>query len=139
MTFVSLFVIEAVLSLYTGLEYDMRVWFQTGAWMSKGINIYLPNDHMGYPPLWALWCLLSYNVYNFFGNSFELWRFVVKLPLILSHLVLAYALGKFTAHNFGDAVGHKVGLTVLAWVFIAYTGALWGQLNVLSVLCVETC
>lgn len=133
-SFLALFAIEAVLSLYTGLPYDMKVWFQTGIWMNRGINIYLPNDHLGYPPLWALWCLVSYNVYTFFGNSLEIWRFVLKLPLIVSHLVLAYVVGKFAAYNFDDAIGRRVSFTVLAWVFIVYIGALWGQINTLSAL-----
>jgi hypothetical protein len=112
----------------------MKIWFQTGIWMKQGINIYLPNDHLGYPPLWALWCWLSYNVYSFFGNSLEIWRFVLKLPLIVSHLVLAYVVGKFAARNFSDKTGRRVFFTVLAWAFLIYIGALWGQINTLSAL-----
>jgi Gpi18-like mannosyltransferase len=133
-SFAALFAVEAVLSLYTGLPYDMKVWFQTGIWMNQGTNIYLPNDHLGYPPLWALWCWVSYNVYSFFGNNLEIWRFVLKLPLIVAHLVLAYVVGKFAARNFGDTTGRRVFFTLLAWAFIIYIGAWWGQINTLSAL-----
>ncbi len=102
--------------------------------MNQGINIYLPNDHIGYPPLWALWCWVSYNFYSIFGNSLELWRFFIKLPLIIAHLVLAYAMGKFASNHFGQKIGNRIFFTVLAWLFIIYIGALWGQINTLSAL-----
>jgi hypothetical protein len=63
-----LFLVEAALSAWTGLKYDMTVWFQTGVWMEQGINIYLPNDHLGYPPLWAFWCLAAKQVFNLSGG-----------------------------------------------------------------------
>jgi hypothetical protein len=50
--FAGFFLLEALLSLWTGLSYDMEVWFNTGAWMNQGINIYEPSHHLGYPPLW---------------------------------------------------------------------------------------
>jgi hypothetical protein len=133
-SFGALFAVEVVLSLFTGLQYDMKVWFQTGLWMKQGINIYLPSDHIGYPPLWALWCLVSHHFYSFFGNNLEVWRFFVKLPLIISHLVLAYVMGRFATNNFGKKIGSRVFFTVLAWVFIFYIGALWGQINIISAL-----
>ncbi len=112
----------------------MKIWFQTGVWMNQGINIYLPNDHLGYPPLWALWCLISYNIYTFFGNNLELWRLVLKLPLIIAHLALAYVVGRFVARTFDYSTGRKVFFIILAWVFIVYVGALWGQINTISAL-----
>src|SRR4030067_3596667 len=89
------FIIESLLSLWTGQKYDMEIWFNTGAWMTRGINIYKPDHHLGYPPLWAFWCAFAYNVYNFLGNNIEVWRFVVKLPLIAAHLALAFIVGNY--------------------------------------------
>jgi hypothetical protein len=79
--------------MWTALEYDMNIWFNTGSWMNQGINIYLPNDHLGYPPLWAFWCLLAYQVYSAVGNNIEVWRLFIKLPLILAQFILAFAIG----------------------------------------------
>ncbi|MGE5554921.1 MAG: glycosyltransferase 87 family protein [Methanocella sp.] len=129
-----LFLVEAALSAWTGLKYDMTVWFQTGVWMEQGINIYLPNDHLGYPPLWAFWCLAAKQVFNLSGGNMELWRFVVKLPLILAQFALAFAMWKFTQTRFDNLKAKKILIIALTWVFFIYIGALWGQLNMLSAL-----
>jgi len=132
--FAGLFVFEALLSFYTGLPYDMNVWFKTGLWLNNGINIYLPADHLGYPPLWALWCGFAYKLYTILTNNVEAWRFIIKLPMILAHLVLAYVLGAFAAKRFNIKTGQKILLIALLWSFFIYIGALWGQINVISAL-----
>ena len=132
--FAGFFLLEALLSLWTGLPSDMNVWFKTGVWMNEGINIYAPPAHLGYPPLWALWCLVAYRFYSFFGNSLEIWRFVLKLPLIISHLALAYSVGKFAEKEFARKRALKIFYLVLTWSFFIFIGALWGQINTLSAL-----
>lgn len=132
--FALLFAIEAVLALYTGLPYDMKVWFQTGQWFNQGINIYLPDNHIGYPPLWALWCSIAYAVYSFLGNNLEIWRLVLKLPIISSHLLLAFFVGKFAGAYAGPKTGNRMLVVILTWVFLVYVGALWGQINTISAL-----
>jgi hypothetical protein len=132
--FAGLFFFEALLALYTGNPYDMNVWFKTGTWLNQGMNIYLPDNHLGYPPLWALWCGFAYKVYTYLASNFEIWRLVIKLPLIIAHLVLAYALGTFAAKQFNIRTGHKILLITLLWSFFIYIGALWGQINLLSAL-----
>jgi hypothetical protein len=120
--------------MWTALEYDMNIWFNTGAWMNQGINIYLPNDHIGYPPLWSFWCLIAYQVYGAVGNNMEVWRFIIKLPLILSQFILAFAIGKFAQTRFDRATAQKILLLSLTWIFFIYIAAVWGQLNMLSAL-----
>jgi hypothetical protein len=129
-----LFTAEALLSFWTGMAYDMNIWFRTGIWISQGTNIYLPNDHMGYPPLWAFWCLVANRVYGFFGNNMEVWRFIVKLPMILSQFALAFAIGKFAEKRFNQKTGRKIFFVALTWIFFIYIGAFWGQLNMISAL-----
>ncbi len=131
---VGLFLIEAFLSMWTGNLYDMNIWFQTGVWMNQGTNIYLPDNHLGYPPLWAFWCLIAYRVYSALGNNVELWRFIIKLPLILAQFGLAFAIGRFAQSRFSKATARKIFLLSLTWIFFIYIGALWGQLNMLSAL-----
>ena len=129
-----LFIFESILALYTGLPYDMNVWFKTGVWLNQGINIYLPADHLGYPPLWALWCGVAYKLYTVLAYNIEAWRLIIKLPMILAHFVLAYALGSFAATRFNIKTGQKVLVIALLWSFFIYIGALWGQINVISAL-----
>ncbi len=131
---IALFSVEAFLSMWTGLEYDMNIWFKTGQWINQGTNIYLPNDHLGYPPLWAFWCLISYRVYTMFGNNMELWRFIVKLPMILAQFALAFVMVKFAQKRFDPKTVHTIFFFAIAWIFFIYIGALWGQLNMLSAL-----
>ena len=132
--FLCFFLFEALLTFYTGLPYDMNVWFKTGTWLNQGINIYLPNHHLGYPPLWALWCGFAYKMYTYLAYNFEIWRFIIKLPMIISHLVLAYVLASFAAKRFDLKTGKKILLITLFWSFFIYVGALWGQINVISAL-----
>jgi hypothetical protein len=129
-----LFVAEAWLSQWTGMQYDMNIWLNTGAWMNQGTNIYLPANHLGYPPLWGIWCLAAYRIYELFGNNMEAWRFTVKLPLLLAQFALAFAMGKFAQKRFGEKTARKIFLFAVTWIFFIYIGALWGQLNMLSAL-----
>ena len=116
------------------MEYDMKIWFQTGIWLNQGINIYLPDNHLGYPPLWAFWCLSSYRIYSLFGNNTEVWRFFIKLPMLLSQFILAFAMAKFAKKRFDEKITRKIFLSALTWIFFVYIGVLWGQLNMLSAL-----
>ncbi len=131
---VSFIIVESSLSLWTGQPYDMRVWFQTGVWMNQGVNIYGPPNHIGYPPLWAFWCAFAYNVYHFLGNNIELWRFTIKLPIILANFALAFVVGKFVETRFDLRTARKVFWIILGWSFFIYVGAIWGQINALSAL-----
>jgi Gpi18-like mannosyltransferase len=131
---VALFIVEVFFAMWTEGQYDMNIWFQTGVWMNRGINIYMPDNHIGYPPLWALWCLVAQYSYGFFGNNMEVWRFTIKLPLILAQFGLAFAIGKFAQKRFDQKTGRKIFLFALTWIFFIYIGALWGQLNMLSAL-----
>jgi Gpi18-like mannosyltransferase len=131
---ISLFAAESILSSWTAMEYDMKIWFQTGIWMNQGTNIYVPENHLGYPPLWAIWCLISYKAYIALGNSQEFWRFVVKLPMILAQFALAFALAKFARSRFDTKKSKKIFLYAVTWIFFIYIGVLWGQLNLLSAL-----
>jgi hypothetical protein len=132
--FVGFFVLEAILSVWTGMQYDMNIWFNTGKWMQQGVNIYMPLDHVGYPPLWPFWCDAAYRVHLFFGSNLELWRFTIKLPLILANLALAFAVGTFAASRFNHKTARRVFLFVLTWSFFIFIGAMWGQINTLSAL-----
>jgi Gpi18-like mannosyltransferase len=129
-----LFITETLLSLWTGMAYDMNIWFHTGQWMNQGINIYLPNNHIGYPPLWAFWCLAVNRVYTFLGNNTEIWRLTIKLPLILAQFALAFVLEKFAERRFDKKTARKIFWVALTWSFFIYIGALWGQLNTISAL-----
>jgi hypothetical protein len=132
--FAGVFLVDVILSFWTGSPYDMKIWFNTGSWLKQGINIYVPNDHLGYPPLWALWCYVAYQTYTFFGNNLEIWRFIIKLPMIIAQPILAYVIGKFAASRFDIKKARELFLITLVWSFIFYIGALWGQINVLSAL-----
>jgi uncharacterized membrane protein len=120
--------------MWTGEQYDMNIWFETGAWMNHGINIYLPANHIGYPPLWALWCIVSYGVYGFFGNNVEIWRFTIKLPMIVAQFALSFVVWKFAQKRFNPKTALKVFLFTLTSTFVIYISVLWGQINILSAL-----
>lgn len=112
----------------------MEVWFNTGEWINQGINIYFPPNHIGYPPLWAFWCGLANSLFYLSGNSYEIWRFIIKLPMILSNLALAYIVGKYAENRFSHQTARKITLIILSWSFFIYISAMWGQINAISAL-----
>lgn len=126
--------IELILAFWTGHPYDMNIWFQTGMWMNQGINIYQPLNHLGYPPLWALWCFVAYRAFLSFSSNLEIWRLIIKLPIIFSHLACAYIVGWYASNRFGQKTGVKILLIILTWSFFIYAGAIWGQIDTISVL-----
>src|SRR4030067_3776317 len=107
----------------------MDIWFNTGKWMTQGINIYQLPNHVGYPPLWPPWCNLAYQIFLLFGENFEVWRFTLKLPLIIAHLALAFFVAKFAVNRFDLKTARRLFLFVLTWSFFVYISALWGQIN----------
>jgi hypothetical protein len=132
--FAGFFVLETFLSLWMGNPYDLDVWFKTGTWITHGVNIYLPLDHLGYPPLWALWCGAAYNLYLFLGANYTLWHFIIKLPIILAHLALAYVVARFAEKRFDRKKAAQIFFFILTWSFFFFVGPMWGQINVISVL-----
>jgi Gpi18-like mannosyltransferase len=131
---VVLVVVEVFFAMLTESKYDMDIWFQTGMWMNNGINIYVPDNHLGYPPLWALWCSVSFSLYGLLGNNAELWRLIIKLPMIAAQFVLAFVVWKFAQKRFDPNVAWKVLFYTLPFGFFIYIGVLWGQINILSAL-----
>jgi uncharacterized membrane protein len=101
----------------------MGIWFNTGIWMDAGINIYLPPKHLGYPPLWALWCLVAYQIYGFFANNLEVWRFTIKLPMILAQFGLAFAMFKFAQKRFDPKTAWKIFWVTLTCSFFIYSAS----------------
>jgi Gpi18-like mannosyltransferase len=77
---------------------------------------------------------VSYHAYLFFGNSLEIWRLILKLPIIFAHLACAYLVGLFIANRFGKKTGVTVLLVTLTWLFFIYVGAIWGQIDTISAL-----
>ncbi len=118
--------------MWTGAFYDMNIWFQTGVWMNQGINIYIPNNHLGYPPLWAFWCLASYRIFGIAGDNMEIWRLFIKLPMIIAQFALSLGVWKFAANKFGPKIALKTFLFTLTCSFFIYIGVFWGQINILS-------
>jgi hypothetical protein len=129
---VGLLAVEIFFAMWTGATYDMNIWFQTGVWMNQGINIYVPNNHLGYPPLWAFWCLVSYRIFGLAGSNLEIWRLFIKLPMILAQFALATGVWKFAYNKFGHKIALKTFFFTLTCSFFIYIGVFWGQINILS-------
>jgi hypothetical protein len=119
---------------FTEAKYDMNIWLQTGYWMTHGVNIYVPPNHLGYPPLWAIWCSVAYGVLGLAGNNVEVWRLTIKLPMILAQFALAFVMWKFARQRFDDKTASKVFWFTLTCSFFVYIGAMWGQINIISAL-----
>lgn len=128
----ALVVVEVFFAINTESKYDMGIWLKTGYWMNNGINIYQPENHLGYPPLWALWCSAAYSVLGFSGGSMEAWRLAIKLPMILAQFAIAAFMWKFAEERFDKKTASKIFWVTLSCSFFIFIGAMWGQINILS-------
>ena len=110
------------LSLISGHKYDLNIWLKTGELLASRSDIYAPQDHIGYPPLWAFWCLISYYIHQALGHV--IWLFFIKLPLIMLIPLLGYELFKLTN-------SYEAYVITLCLSPIYLISSVWGQINII--------
>jgi hypothetical protein len=128
----------------------MNIFFIAGYVVSKGLAPYgvfpakaifnhpgfleeIPG--IGYPPFWTLFLGLSYLfVYGPTENIFA-YNLAIKLPSILSNIVLAFVLEKIAVHEGANKeTSNKIFYFFLFNPFMIYISAAWGQFDSLVIL-----
>lgn len=125
-----------MLAPFTGHPYDLRIWMETGQYVAQGKSPYAPNPHIGYPPLWALWCGLSFLLSSFIlpGNLFA-YIFAIKIPIIAGDIAITLVLLSFSRSN-GSASGRKLASIFLLNPYVLAVGVVWGMMDNLVALLV---
>jgi len=132
--------IRLVAAPFTGHPYDLAIWMATGKYVASGGSPYDLHPSIGYPPLWALWCGLSYAASNFIspGNFFA-YIFAIKLPILLGDFAVALMLveadSRWSSRN-QPLIGRKLAVLYLLNPYVLVVGVVWGMMDNLVAVCV---
>lgn len=142
--------LQVPLAFLLGHYFDERVFMVTGYEVSVGLNPYLPHvisgvfsspylsgifSSIGDPPLLPLLLGGIYKLsYNIIPNIF-LYNFAIKIPIILTNIVLAYLVKNILLQQ-----GASERTVKFAWLFLLFnpftllTTTAWGQFDNLGAL-----
>jgi len=123
-------IIRLVVAPVSGHPWDLMTWKTVGQAFLNGTSPYdLPLYLMGeprgynYPPIWALWCALSYFLYTQIPNGFLL-NFLLKLPMIAVDTLCGLLIFKLTKNVKTLALFYLNPLTIVL-------GSIWGMFDVI--------
>jgi hypothetical protein len=142
-------VVQLVLGALFGHAYDARISMATGYLVGTGRGAYSPLalgavfhhpgfDQLttsGYPPPWPLVTGLVYRATYALVASLTVYDLALKLPVIAATVGLAYVVAEALRR-----AGAQAGTCRKAWAFlllnplILFTGAAWGQIDVIVAL-----
>lgn len=140
-----------VFSFWTGHPFDFELWVRTGYWVAHGVSPYgvlqsVPGlsfasvyssqatSTTGYLPFWPLLTAALYWVYAEIGiQSRFLFYFMLKQPMIVGDVLLAYTLYKYVRVRHEDKAGWVLKFWLLSPLNILLSGV-WGMFDALSVL-----
>ena len=141
-------------SFWTGHPFDFELWVRTGYWVSMGHDPYLAipfapgvsfsNDFggpgsefaaaVGYLPFWPVILGGLYALYALLGSPTPyLYYFMIKQPIILCDILLAYFLYKYVDSRGSD----KASFVLKAWLFSPFTivlSGIWGMFDAIPLL-----
>jgi Gpi18-like mannosyltransferase len=148
-TLVVSILLQAVLGLFFGHVYDMRINMATGYLVAAGQNPYIPQDltavfhnpafqgmtSIGYPPPWPLLLGLIYLLSYGWLHNFLIYNLAIKLPIILANIGLAYLVREILRdHHAKPQITRKAWIFLLFNPFLLYATTAWGQFDSLVAL-----
>jgi len=130
--------IRFTLAPFTGHPWDIKIWQDVGRRTLLGQNIYdvgvESNWYWGYyayPPLWMIWCALSY----IFSANIYLMILILKLPIIVSDVFAAQAIYDVILQKTGN---EKTATKGFAYYFlnpfVILVGSIWGMFDTLPTI-----
>jgi len=136
-------IVRVVVAPFTGHPYDMGIWMVSGKYVATGISPYLAHPHIGYPPLWALWCGVAYTISNFLAKGNEhVYIFAIKIPIIIGDIVLPLLLLMVASKNAassGTNNGRVLATSFLLNPYVLFVGVIWGMMdNLVAILLVTS-
>jgi hypothetical protein len=124
---------------FTGNPYDLGIWMNTGSYVGFGRSPYDLHPHIGYPPLWALWCWVSYMISNTIlpGNQFA-YISAIKTPILCADYVLiSMLLQQSKQHSIPR--GRILSALYLLNPYVLIIGVVWGMMdNLVGVLVITS-
>lgn len=132
--------IRLVTAPFTGHPYDLGIWMMTGSYVGLGRSPYDLNPHIGYPPLWALWCGVSYMISNFMlpKNQFA-YIFTIKIPILFADFALAAMILQIGLRNSKLAAARALATLYLLNPYVLTVGVIWGMMdNLVGILVIAS-
>ena len=136
-------IVRVIVAPFTGHPYDMGIWMVSGKYVAAGTSPYLAHPHIGYPPLWALWCGVAYSLSNHIaeGNVF-LYIFTIKIPIMIGDILLAMLLLTLASKNAvssGKDDGRVLASSFLLNPYVIIIGVVWGMMdNLVAILLITS-
>jgi hypothetical protein len=143
-------VLQLALGLAFGHSTDTRIFMATGYLAGTGQDPYVASDltgvfhndlfestsSIGYPPPWPLLLGLLYRASYAVVHELLVYNLALKLPVIAATIALAYLTGVILQHlGASPAASRRAWAFVLLNPFLLFTGAAWGQIDVIVALC----
>jgi len=143
--------LREMFSFWTGHPYDLEVWVRTGYWVARGVSPYgiLPfapgvsftidvgaggTATIAYLPFWPFLLGALYGLYALLGSpSVFLYYFLIKQPIILCDLLLAYYLSRYVDEKGPGDAAYALRFWVLSPVNIIFAG-IWGMFDAIPIL-----
>lgn len=123
-------IIRLVVAPVSGHPWDLMTWKTVGQAFLMGVSpydvpLYLMGEPRGYnyPPIWALWCALSYLIYTHIPSGFLL-NFLLKLPIIVVDTLCGLLIFRLTKNVNALALFYLNPLTIVL-------GSVWGMFDVI--------
>ncbi|MGZ8634269.1 MAG: glycosyltransferase 87 family protein, partial [Solirubrobacteraceae bacterium] len=142
-------VLQLALATLFGHAYDARVFMATGYLVGTGRGPYSPLDlstvfqhvgfdqltTIGYPPPWALVTGALYRATYALVPNLLVYDLALKIPVILATVGLAYLVAALLWRAGAQArTCHRAWAFLLLNPLILFTGAAWGQIDVIVTL-----
>jgi len=135
-------IVRLAVAPFFGHPIDMFTWLKAGEMTAYyGINVYqveeIPNYPWGfyaYPPLWLYWTSLSSLLYGLVQNL-NIFAFFVKLPIILSDILIGLIIYKFVILLKNDkSLATKISALWLLNPLPIFISSIWGMFDSIAAL-----
>ncbi|MEM2910354.1 MAG: hypothetical protein QXO01_04750 [Nitrososphaerota archaeon] len=135
-------VVRLAVAPFFGHPIDMFTWLKAGEMTAYyGINVYqveeIPNYPWGfytYPPIWLYWISLSSLLYGF-TQSLNMFAFFVKLPIIISDILIGFILYRLVMLLKDDKhLAIKISALWLLNPLPFFISSVWGMFDSIAAL-----
>jgi len=135
-------IVRLAVAPFFGHPIDMFTWLKAGEMTAYyGINVYqveeIPNYPWGfyaYPPIWLYWTSLSSLLYGL-AQNLNVFAFFVKLPIILSDIIIGLILYKFVILLKNDkSLATKISALWFLNPLPIFISSIWGMFDSIAAL-----
>ena len=133
-------ILRLLVSPISANGWDMYLWFETAQKIVVNREVFEfytsnPSMHYALPPIWAFYLAAAYLLYPAPNSDDLIFRFLAKLPITISDIVIAVLLRKYVLAVTQDQ--RKSDLAAILWLFhphVFFISNIWGMPDSVSVM-----